>query len=120
MTAITHVYNYTIRCPHVKDPAHPTSWLNHIEINHSCEIALDRITKWHNHSGTRVFEYEGFTVRQSEQEEAYFSLQSDRFKEDFHTLVTVKIYIDRATKNTSVQEIMQHVIRDYHVRLSKI
>ncbi|MCL1124686.1 cytoplasmic protein [Shewanella surugensis] len=120
MTAISHVYNYTVRCPHIKDPSHPTSWLNHIEINHSCEISLDRITKWHNHSGTRVFEYEGFTVRESEQEGAYFSLQSDRFKEDFHTLVTVKIHIDKATKNASVQEIMQHIIRDYHVRLSKI
>ena len=29
-----------------KDPEHPVTWLNHIEMNQSCEIALNRITKW--------------------------------------------------------------------------
>ncbi|MDB2386536.1 cytoplasmic protein [Shewanella sp.] len=120
MTAISHVYNYTVRCPHIKDPSHPTSWLNHIELNRSCEIALDRITKWHAHSGTRLFEHEGFVVRESEQEHAYFAMQNDRLKDDKHSLVTFKVYMDNKTKDTSVQAIMAHIITDYKSRLSKL
>ncbi|ACJ28088.1 MULTISPECIES: hypothetical protein [Shewanella] len=120
MTAISHVYNYTVRCPHIKDPSHPTSWLNHIEINRSCEIALDRITKWHGHSGTRLFEHEGCVVREAEQEQAYFSMKNDRLRDDIHVLVTFKVFMDNKTKDTSVQEIMEHVIDDYKSRLSKL
>ena len=66
MTAITHVYNYTVRCPHYKDPEHTASWLNHIELNQSSEIALNRITKWHELSGTKSFETSKFVVRKAE------------------------------------------------------
>lgn len=120
MTAISHVYNYTVRCPHVKDPAHPTSWRNHIELNRSCEIALDRITKWHGHSGNRLFEHDGYVVRECEQEQAYFAMQNSRLKDDKHVLVTFKVFMDNKTKDTSVQEIMEHVIEDYKSRLSKL
>ncbi|ASJ97524.1 MULTISPECIES: hypothetical protein [Shewanella] len=120
MTAISHVYNYTVRCPHVKDPAHPTTWQNHIEFNQSCEIGLNRITKWHDRSGHRIFEQDGFIVREADGESAYFSMQSDRLKNDGHILVTFKIFMDDATKDSSVQEIMVHLIKDYHQRLSKL
>lgn len=118
MTAISHVYNYTVRCPHIKDPAHPTTWQNHIEINQSCEIALNRITNWHARSGHRVFDVDGYVVREAESESAYFAMQSSRLKGDGHALVTFKIHMDDATKNTSVQEILKHLIEDYQNKIA--
>ncbi|MCE9678058.1 cytoplasmic protein [Shewanella sp. AS1] len=120
MTAISHVYNYTVRCPHIKDPAHPTTWQNHIEFNESCEIGLKRITKWHDRSGHRVFEQDGFTVREADAESAYFSMQTARLKGDGHVLVTINIQMDDATKDSSVQEIMTHLIQDFQQRLAKL
>ncbi|MEI6859020.1 MAG: cytoplasmic protein [Shewanella sp.] len=120
MTAISHVYNYTVRCPHIKDPTHPTTWQNHIEFNQSCEIGLSRITKWHGRSGNRVFELDGFVVREAEAETAYFSMQNKRIKDDGHVLVTFKIFMDELTKDTSVQEIMQHLITDLDDKLAKL
>ncbi|QLE84705.1 MULTISPECIES: hypothetical protein [Shewanella] len=120
MTAISHVYNYTVRCPHVKDPAHPTTWQNHIEFNQSCEIGLNRVTKWHGRSGHRVFDIQGFVVREADTESAYFSMNNVRIKNDGHVLVTFKIFMDDDTKDTSVQEIMQHLISDLNERIGKI
>ncbi|WP_076407934.1 cytoplasmic protein [Shewanella sp. UCD-KL12] len=120
MTAISHVYNYTVRCPHVKDPAHPTTWENHIEFNQSCEIGLSRITKWHGRSGHRIFEQDGFVVREAEAESAYFAMNNTRIKNDGHVLVTFKIFMDDSTKDTSVQEIMQHLIADYDAKIAKL
>lgn len=118
MTAISHVYNYTVRCPHIKDPAHPTTWQNHIEFNQSCEIGLNRITKWHGRSGHRIFEIDGFVVREAEAESAYFAMQTSRLRGDGHALATFKIFMDDATKDTSVEEIMQHLITDYSGKIA--
>lgn len=120
MTAISHVYNYTVRCPHIKDPAHPTTWQNHVEFNQSCEIGLSRVTKWHGHSGNRIFEQDGIIVRELGSDSAYFSLHNSRVKNDGHVLVTFKIFMDESTKDTSVQEIMQHLIADYDERIAKL
>jgi len=120
MTAISHVYNYTVRCPHVKDPAHPTTWQNHIEFNQSCEIGLNRLTKWHGRSGHRVFDIDGFVVREADTESAYFSMNNVRIKNDGHILVTFKIFMEDDTKDTSVQEIMQHLISDLDERITKL
>ncbi|ASK68495.1 MULTISPECIES: cytoplasmic protein [Shewanella] len=120
MTAITHVYNYTVRCPHYKDPEHPVSWLNHIELNQSSEIALNRITKWHELSGSKSFETSKFVVRKADNEEAYFSMQSDRLKNDGHALVTFKIFLDTCCDDAAPEEIMQHLIDDYQQRLAKL
>ncbi len=120
MTAISHVYNYTVRCPHIKDPAHPTTWQNHVEFNESCEIGLSRISKWHDRSGHRIFEQDGFVVREADAESSYFSMQTGRLKGDGHILVTFKIYMDNSTKDSSVQEIMTFLIQDYKQRLSKL
>ncbi|GIU24358.1 hypothetical protein [Shewanella colwelliana] len=120
MTAISHVYNYTVRCPQVKDPAHPTTWQNHVEFNQSCEIGLNRITKWHDRSGHRIFEQDGFTVREADSESSYFAMQNSRLLNNGHVLVTFKIFMDDSTKDTSVQEIMQYLIKDYQHRLEKL
>jgi hypothetical protein len=119
MTAITHVYNYTVRCPHYTENETPATWLNHIEVNQSCEIALNRITKWHNLSGSKSFELENFVVRKADNEEAYFAMQSDRLKHDGHALVTFKIFLDHCCHDASPQSIMQHLIKDYQHRLEK-
>ena len=119
MTAITHVYNYTVRCPHYKDNEHPATWLNHIEVNQSSEIALNRITKWHNLSGSKSFEVDDFVVRKADNEEAYFSMQSDRLKHDAHSLVTFKIFLDNCCQEASPTEIMKHLIADYQQRIAR-
>jgi hypothetical protein len=120
MTAITHVYNYTVRCPHYKENETPATWLNHIEVNQSCEIALNRITTWHDASGSKSFELEGFVVRKADNEEAYFAVQSSRLKNDGHALATFKIYLDQCCQDASAEVIMAHLIKDYQHRLEKI
>ncbi|GIU12522.1 hypothetical protein TUM4636_22550 [Shewanella glacialipiscicola] len=120
MTAITHVYNYTVRCPHYKDAENPVTWLNHIEMNQSSEIALNRITKWHEISGDKSFETHNFVVRKAENEDAYFSMKSDRLKNDRHALATFKIFLDNCCDDAAPEEIMQHLIEDYQQRLAKI
>ncbi|QSX41764.1 cytoplasmic protein [Shewanella cyperi] len=119
MTAITHVYNYTVRIPHYKDPQHDVSWRNHVEINHSSEIALARITKWHRDSGQPAFETQGFMVRKAENEDAYFAVQSDRLKSDGHALVTFKVFTDEAVPEVNPKEIIEHLIEDYRGRLDR-
>lgn len=120
MTAITHVYNYTVRCPHYKDPEHPVTWLNHIEINQSCEIALNRLIKWQDQSGSREFEMQNFVVRKAENEDAYFSMQSDRLANDGHALVTFKIFLDNCCQDADPKEIMAHLIEDFQQRVAKL
>ncbi|MCE9685215.1 cytoplasmic protein [Shewanella sp. AS16] len=120
MTAITHVYNYTVRCPHYKDNEQTASWLNHIEINQSCEIALNRMTKWHEQAGNKSFEMNKFVVRKADNEDAYFSMQSDRLKNDGHALVTFKILLDNCCQDASAEMIMQHLIEDYQHRIAKL
>jgi len=120
MTAITHIYNYTVLCPHYKENEQTATWLNHIEVNQSCEIALDRITKWHNLSGTKSFELDDFVVRKADNEEAYFAMQSSRLKHDGHALVTFKIYLDNCCQDASPNQIMEHLINDYQQRIAKV
>ncbi|WP_394128896.1 cytoplasmic protein [Shewanella maritima] len=120
MTAITHVYNYTVRCPHYKDKDKPASWLNHIEINHSCEIALNRITKWHNNSGSKFLDIDNYIVRKAENEHAYFVVQSSRLPNDGHALVTFKILLDDCCNEADPKEITQHLITDYNNRIAKV
>lgn len=120
MTAISHVYNYTVRCPHIKDSSHPTTWQNHVEFNQSCEIGLNRLTKWHDRSGHRVLEVDGFVVREADTESAYFAMQTSRLKGDGHAIVTFKIFMGDETKDTSVQEIMQYLIEDYGKKIADI
>ncbi|NKF50117.1 cytoplasmic protein [Shewanella sp. WXL01] len=120
MTAITHVYNYTVRCPHYKDKDQPASWLNHIEINNSSEIALNRITKWHNNSGTKLGEVENFIIRKADNEEAYFVVQSNRLPHDGHSLVTFKIFLDDCCKDADPIEITHHLVSDYKNRIAKV
>ncbi|MBT1443273.1 cytoplasmic protein [Shewanella sp. JM162201] len=120
MTAITHVYNYTVRCPHYQDPSHEVSWKNHIELNHSSEIALKRITKWHSESGDMAFEDRGFVVRKASDEKAYFAVQSSRLKNDGHALVTFKLFLDDCCDKADPADIIDHLIGDYEQRLSKL
>ncbi|ABM00661.1 hypothetical protein SHAM105786_12400 [Shewanella amazonensis] len=120
MTAITHVYNYTVRCPHYQDPQHEVSWKNHIELNHSSEIALKRITKWHSESGELAFEDQGFVVRKASDEMAYFSVQSSRLKNDGHALVTFKLFLDECCDEADPKDIVEHLIGDYQQRLDKL
>ncbi|MBR9727302.1 cytoplasmic protein [Shewanella intestini] len=120
MTAITHVYNYTVRCPHYKDNDQPASWLNHIEINQSCEIALNRITKWHTDSGTKLAEVGNFIIRKADGEKAYFVVQSDRLPRDGHALVTFKILLNDCCQDADPIEITKHLVEDYQQRLAKV
>lgn len=120
MTAITHIYNYTVRCPHYKENEAPATWMNHIEVNQSCEIALNRITKWHQTSGNKSFEVDNFVVRKAENEDAYFAMQSSRLKHDSHALVTFKIFLDQCCQDANPEIIMDHLIKDYQHRLEKI
>ncbi|QIR14013.1 cytoplasmic protein [Shewanella aestuarii] len=120
MTAITHVHNYTVRCPHYQENQKPADWHNHIEVNHSCEIALNRITKWHNNAGSKLFEIDGITIRKADKEEAYFAMQSSRLKHDGHGLVTFKVFLDNCCQDVSVNEVMEYLIKDYQQRITKI
>lgn len=120
MTAITHVHNYTVRCPHLPENHQVGAWQHHIEVNHSCEIALDRITKWHNNAGSKLFEVDGVTVRKADKEEAYFAMLSSRLKNDGHGIATFKVFLDNCCQDASVEEIMHHILTDYHARAAKI
>ncbi|GAB1080811.1 MAG: hypothetical protein SStaBPW_27030 [Shewanella algae] len=120
MTAITQIINYTVRCPHYQDQSTEATWRNHIEINHSAEIALDRLSKWHAHSGNRVFCFQNIVVRKVEKEEAYFAMISERLKPSGHALVTLKVFMDKCTKDTSVEEIVEHIYQDCQARLESL
>ncbi|WP_076540295.1 cytoplasmic protein [Shewanella sp. UCD-KL21] len=119
MTAITHVYNYTVRCPHYKEKDKTASWLNHIEINQSSEIALNRITKWHNAPGSKSFESGKFVVRKSDTDNTYYSMQSNRLLNDAHAMVTFKIFLDDCCQDADPEKIIAHLIEDYNKRLAK-
>lgn len=120
MTAITHVCNYTVRCPHYKDPEHEVTWLNHVEINKSCEIALNRITKWHALPTGELIEADGFVIRKAVDSDTYFAVRSDRLKDDGHILVTFKILMDDCDSNTCLEDIVNHLVKDYGERLAKL
>ncbi|GGI73363.1 cytoplasmic protein [Shewanella gelidii] len=120
MTAITHVCNYTVRCPHYKDPEHEVTWKNHVEINKSCEIALNRITKWHGQHAIELIELNGLAIRKAEGVDTYFSVRSDRLKDDGHILVTFKILMDDCDDNTCLEDIVSYLAEDYEKRLAKL
>ncbi len=120
MTAITHVYNYTVRCPHYKDPEHEVTWLNHVEINKSCEIALDRITKWHALPCGELIETDGFVFRKAADSDTYFGVKSDRLKDDGHMLVTFKILMEDCDSNTCLEDILAHLINNYTTKAAKL
>ncbi|MCC4832615.1 MULTISPECIES: cytoplasmic protein [Shewanella] len=119
MTAITHVYNYTVRCPHYKENEQPASWLNHVEVNQSSEIALNRITKWHDEPGTKAFKNGEFIVRKSNTDDTYYAMQSDRMFNNAHSLVTFKVFLDKCCQDADPEKIIAHLVEDYNGRLAK-
>lgn len=119
MTAVTHVYNYTVRCPHYKEKDQTASWLNHIEINQSSEIALSRITKWHGVPGSKAFENGDFVIRKSDTDQTYYSMQSNRLLNNDHSMVTFKILLDDCCEDADPQKIVTHLIQDYNQRIAK-
>lgn len=119
MTAITHVVNYTVQCPHY-EVGTPVTWRDHIEVNQSCEIALRRIQKWHQESGCAIFTHQELTVRKANKEQAYFAMLTNRIKNDGHVLATFKIFLDERDVDTSVEEIVRHLHDDYQTRLTKL
>jgi hypothetical protein len=59
-------------------------------------------------------------VRKAEKEEAYFAMISERLKPSGHALVTLKVFMDKCTKDTSVEEIVEHIYQDCQARLESL
>lgn len=45
---------------------------------------------------------------------------SERLKPSGHALVTLKIFMDKCTKDTSVEEIVEHIYQDCQARLESL
>lgn len=120
MTAITHVYNFTVRTTGQNDAIDCYNWHDHIEVNHSCEIALDRIYRWHNQAGSIAIDLGEIVLKQ--QDTIFYSLLNNRINDDSHAMATFKVFATdkQAQDKAYLTDIFQTLLKDYNHRISKL
>ncbi|WP_261922418.1 cytoplasmic protein [Shewanella sp. NFH-SH190041] len=120
MTAITQVYNYTVRTTRQAGTAEPFDWHKHIEINHSCEIALDRIYRWHNQGGTLTEDLGAIVIRQQPDKTVFYAVMHDRVNDNNHVMATFKLILDATSAPLSPREVFTELLADYQTRISQL
>ncbi|MBV7315331.1 cytoplasmic protein [Shewanella sp. NIFS-20-20] len=120
MTAITHVVNYTVRSETQIDSPTECDWRQHVEINHACEIALNRISKWHSNSGQVVYEVGPLTIRKAQDKNVYFGLLTEKINGSEHALVTMKLLLEQCQCPDVFREISDYLLDDCQSRLNRL
>ena len=118
MTAITQVYNYTVRVVTQSD-VDSFDWRTHVEMNHSCEIALDRVYRWHNQGGIESQDCGALVIKKQTDRPIYFSLLHERVNSDNHVLATFKLIQDANHPQVNVDEVFQHLLDDFMDKISQ-
>ncbi|QDF66438.1 cytoplasmic protein [Shewanella sp. SNU WT4] len=120
MTAITHVVNYTVRSETQIDSPNECDWRQHIEINHACEIALDRVSKWHAQGGEVVYQVGALTIRKDAEKQIYFGLLTEKINGSEHALVTIKLLLEQCQCQDMYREISDYLLDDCQSRLNRL
>ncbi|MCF1427362.1 MAG: hypothetical protein LPD71_05310 [Shewanella sp.] len=118
MTAITQVYNYTVRT--IKQPdVEAFDWRTHVEMNHSSEIALDRVYRWHNQDGTQVLDCGTLVIKKQSDRPVYYGLLHERVNSDNHVLATFKLIQDKTQPDVDIDEVFQYLLTDFMQKISQ-
>ncbi|MCL1036801.1 cytoplasmic protein [Shewanella corallii] len=118
MTAITQVYNYTVRVVTQSD-VESFDWHTHVEMNHSSEIALDRVYRWHNQGGELALDLGALLIKKQADRPIYYALLHERVNSDNHVLATFKLIQDPNHKDVDVGEVFQHMLTDFQQKISQ-